>query len=405
MRRASHRADAERLRAEREAIARDVAAACLDACSEAELAALLAGPAGSGRDELVKLHQQLVERLSARRAALHQLLEERGQLAAQIQSLADDRGLGRKQLELGMIEQRLAEAVERWRVLAVTESVLRAIREDYHRNRQPEALREASRYLSRLTGGRYVRVWTPLDEETLRVDDPEGRPLGVERLSRGAREQLFLSLRLALVGWYARQGAAMPLVLDDVLVNFDTERTNRATAVLRDFAAEGHQLLVFTCHEHMARQFESLGVRVRWLPGKGERPDFAPLEEEPKEKEAAAITEPVAPWPSPPLPPPPPLLPPPPPAETVVEIAPPRRRPRAVKPRIMEQSTAPVMLQAEPEIASIELSTTPPKPRAPCAPASRGSAQPSCLDGRGVRGRTGRPRRRSTDRRRPAGGR
>ena len=40
-------------------------------------------------------------------------------------------------------------------------------------------------------------------------------------------------------------------MLDDVLVNFDAERAKAAAAVLRDFAAAGHQLLVFTCHEHI----------------------------------------------------------------------------------------------------------------------------------------------------------
>ncbi len=60
-----------------------------------------------------------------------------------------------------------------------------------------------------------------------------------------------MSLRLALASSYARRGAPLPLVLDDVLVNFDADRAKAAAAVLRDFAAAGHQLLVFTCHEHI----------------------------------------------------------------------------------------------------------------------------------------------------------
>ncbi len=111
-------------------------------------------------------------------------------------------------------------------------------------------MQEASGYLDRLTQGRYRRVWTPLGEHALRVDDAEGNSLPVEVLSRGTREQLFLSLRLALASSYARRGATLPLMLDDVLVNFDAERAKAAAAVLRDFAAAGHQLLIFTCHEH-----------------------------------------------------------------------------------------------------------------------------------------------------------
>ena len=84
---------------------------------------------------------------------------------------------------------------------------------------------------------------------------PRGIALPVEALSRGTREQLFLSLRLALAACYARRGAPLPLVLDDVLVNFDIERAKAAAAVLRDFAAAGHQVLIFTCHEHILRLF------------------------------------------------------------------------------------------------------------------------------------------------------
>ena len=47
-----------------------------------------------------------------------------------------------------------------------------------------------------------------------------GWPAPIEVLSRGTREQLFLSLRMALASAFTRRGAAMPLVLDDVAMNF-----------------------------------------------------------------------------------------------------------------------------------------------------------------------------------------
>ena len=172
--------------------------------------------------------------------------------------MAADRQLAAKHLDLAVIEKRLEDAIRRWQVLATTCCILDMIRTTYEQQRQPETLQEASGYLDRLTQGRYHRVWTPLGEHALRVDDAEGHSLPVEVLSRGTREQLFLSLRLALASSYARRGAPLPLVLDDVLVNFDAERAKAAAAVLRDFAAAGHQLLVFTCHEHILKLFKSL---------------------------------------------------------------------------------------------------------------------------------------------------
>lgn len=61
----------------------------------------------------------------------------------------------------------------------------------------------------------------------------------------------------------------VPLVLDDVLVNFDTVRAESAARVLRDFAALGHQVIMFTCHEHIMKVFHHIGVQVRVLPTQG----------------------------------------------------------------------------------------------------------------------------------------
>src|SRR5262249_3646024 len=41
---------------------------------------------------------------------------------------------------------------------------------------------------------------------------------------------------------------------------FDAGRTKTAVSVLRDFAKQGHQLLVFTCHAHVRRTFADVKV-------------------------------------------------------------------------------------------------------------------------------------------------
>ena len=52
-------------------------------------------------------------------------------------------------------------------------------------------------------------------------------------------------------------------------MNFDRARTLAAARVLRDFAALGHQVIMFTCHEHIMRIFYEIGVEVRVLPTQG----------------------------------------------------------------------------------------------------------------------------------------
>jgi uncharacterized protein YhaN len=59
-------------------------------------------------------------------------------------------------------------------------------------------------------------------------------------------------LRLASLEHYAKVNEALPLCLDDILINFDDERSRAALAVLAE-VARGMQVLLFTHHEHVVR--------------------------------------------------------------------------------------------------------------------------------------------------------
>ncbi|HUY31799.1 MAG TPA: AAA family ATPase [Pirellulales bacterium] len=266
-RRAAEHGRRETLRQRRASLTREIAAALGRRCDEDQVRCWL-----DGRHvcDLDARWEELAGRSQAAQRELQALFEQRGRAQQELTTLADDRRLAERMLDLGVVETRLREAAERWRTLAVTSCLIDGVRKKYETDRQPETLQEASKYLSRLTGGHYQRIWTPLGEQALRVDDCDGHSLPVEVLSRGTREQLFLSLRLALVALYARRGVELPLILDDVLVNFDARRAKAAAAVLRDFAAAGHQTLVFTCHEHVGRLFKQLKVPTRQLPANAE---------------------------------------------------------------------------------------------------------------------------------------
>jgi hypothetical protein len=71
-----------------------------------------------------------------------------------------------------------------------------------------------------------------------------------------------------LASEFARHGSILPLILDDVLVNFDSRRAWAAMQVLQDVAAtgSGRQIFVFTCHEHVCRMFQKMDIPVRILP-------------------------------------------------------------------------------------------------------------------------------------------
>ncbi|MFO0900591.1 MAG: AAA family ATPase [Pirellulales bacterium] len=262
---AAQHAQAEGLRRELTALREELSDAAGGEL-EAVLAALDASP---DRRQIVAERDQLAERERDLSERVQSLAEERGRVGQQMERLAADRSLPLARVELAALDRRINQAAENYRVQSLTARLIEQVRDRYEQERQPVVLQMASAWFKQLTGDRYARVWTPLGERVLRVDAADGQTLLVEALSRGTREQLFLALRLALIERLAQAGTRLPVVLDDVLVNYDETRSRAAAEVLRDFAEQGHQLLLFTCHEHMARLFKSLKVAVTRLPRRG----------------------------------------------------------------------------------------------------------------------------------------
>ena len=207
--------------------------------------------------------QSDIESTKTHQTRLHQ---QRGEFLQEVKMLGEDSRLDEARLELNAVDMEIKQAKKQWQVLSSSSQMLESIREKYESKRQPETLQEASSYLSRLTDGHYTRIWTRLVGEELLVDNKNDETITVDKLSRGTREAVYLSLRLALIGAYARRGAVLPMVMDDILVNFDSKRARAAAELLVEFSKNGYQLLMFTCHEHMRDMFKSLNVSVKVLP-------------------------------------------------------------------------------------------------------------------------------------------
>lgn len=224
---------------------------------------------GNSSEELSKRREAIGQRTAQAKERIEQLHRRQGELTQEMKSLASDGRLSEAKLELSCTENQISAVAAHWQTLATTTHLLDRVCEVYETERQPETLREASAFLNQLTEGKYVRIWTPLGKNQLRVDNRDGQALPLEVLSRGTREAVFIALRLSLAAAYSRRGVVIPLVLDDVLVNFDSVRAESAAKVLRDFAGLGHQVIMFTCHEHIMRIFNQIGVEVRILPNQG----------------------------------------------------------------------------------------------------------------------------------------
>ena len=181
--------------------------------------------------------------------------EELGRVKQELAELAEDRSTVSLRFEREQIIRQLRQVIEQWAAHDLSIETIERIRRRMERHSQSESLQLASQYLAQLTAGRYHNIWSPLGERHLRVDDDAEQTLRVEQLSTGTREQVFLAIRLAMIRRFAQQGTELPLVLDDVFVNFDQTRSEAAVDTILDVAQSGQQVLLFTCHLHLADIF------------------------------------------------------------------------------------------------------------------------------------------------------
>lgn len=118
---------------------------------------------------------------------------------------------------------------------------------------QGPMLQAASAYFECMTDGQF---------DTLISDDNgNGRPtlyarrrnsshVGVDGMSEGTRDQLYLALRLAALGLRRAAGYRLPVVLDDVLITSDDARASHVLCALHRFALD-NQVILFTHHSHL----------------------------------------------------------------------------------------------------------------------------------------------------------
>jgi energy-coupling factor transporter ATP-binding protein EcfA2 len=123
----------------------------------------------------------------------------------------------------------------------------------YGESHQGPILRRTGALLREITLGSIANVVSGFgesDELVVRCEREDRTQVGVEGLSEGTRDQLYLALRIAALEQRLERAEPMPLILDDVLVGFDDQRARATFGVLGRLASRA-QILFFTHHAHL----------------------------------------------------------------------------------------------------------------------------------------------------------
>jgi DNA repair exonuclease SbcCD ATPase subunit len=178
-----------------------------------------------------------------------------------------DKLMQRERIDRALVRaRRFKQAVELAR-----ETVQRVAADTHRRWADHLNLRVGAVLESLGTGIDQVRFGDDLD---FSVRVPGGQQLARGRadlqLSAGARDQLYLAVRLAVGEFLSRGQNPAPFLLDDVFATCDDTRTHAGMKLLVDLAARGHQVILLTCHRARFQSFaqqdpELWRERVQWL--------------------------------------------------------------------------------------------------------------------------------------------
>lgn len=181
---------------------------------------------------------------------------EQAGLAATLAAASGEDVLAVERQRLEGINAEAGVLADRYLVDALAVQLIDRARERFERDRQPQLVQTAEGVFSTMTDGAYTGVRVPLDRSAITVIGANGDVKTTALMSTGAAEQLYLALRVGMIESFGEQGPHLPVLMDDIVVNYDAQRLASATAAIKALASS-RQVIFFTCHEATASVLSS----------------------------------------------------------------------------------------------------------------------------------------------------
>lgn len=223
--------------------------------SEDEFANLLNHYVTYSIDEINLSIEKISQKLRIDSETIRQLSEEKGSLQNQLKQMEDDNSLSELNQQYAMKQAELTLKIKEYLTASLGKHILEKTMKVYETEKQPKVIQIASEYFKIITNGNYTRIIKSIDTQRIEVERADGKRFEPQFLSRGTIEQLFLVMRFAIIEEFSKD-IHLPIILDDIFVNFDLNRFKNTIGVLEKMAKR-YQIIIFTCHEHVTYQLNN----------------------------------------------------------------------------------------------------------------------------------------------------
>jgi uncharacterized protein YhaN len=207
---------------------------------------------GLDRSLLESERGELAIRQESESVRLQGLFAELSKAADKIESVGDDETVAQLEERRRTVLLQIEDGAQRYlrlRLGAVAaEQALRSYR-DKHRSTMMSRASEAFKTISR--GAYQNLVAQPeKDGDVLVAIAAEGGSKLAHELSKGARFQLYLALRIAGYHEFVSKRRPVPFIADDIMETFDDDRSAEALSLFAEIAQFG-QVIYMTHHKHL----------------------------------------------------------------------------------------------------------------------------------------------------------
>lgn len=217
------------------------------------LAALEGECAGIDIDQVIAREQVLKPELEGLQEQLLQARVARADAHSAFVAVGGADGAARAAADRQAALAAMEDVAERYLRLRAAALLLEWAIDRYRQEKQAPLLARASGHFALLTRGSFSELALEFDEgDRLHLTGrrPDGARVGIDGMSSGTADQLYLALRVAAVEDYLARAAPLPFIADDLFVNFDDARAEAGFRVLGGLARHC-QVLVFTHHRHL----------------------------------------------------------------------------------------------------------------------------------------------------------
>lgn len=213
------------------------------------------------------LRQNVEEKLNP---AINSISQKIGEITNKLKAMDGSAKAAEASEKMEQELARIRRLADQYTRVKLSSKILQQEIERYREIHQDPVLQIASRYFAELTLNSFASLKADVndkDEPVLVGIRPDGKWTGVNGMSDGTRDQLYIALRLATLEWRMETNEPMPFIVDDILINFDDERSRATLKVLAKLGRK-NQVILFTHHGQLveeAKKIEGEDVAVHNL--------------------------------------------------------------------------------------------------------------------------------------------